>query len=215
MVYRSKTERSRRRTDKIRIGAILVAGLLLLTVLDFPLLHLLYFDHERSIEDHDWYRALRVLGFIGTWLFIGIVFMLHDRNRHRGLSLIFATICAGALAEFGKMFFGRERPVENGIIPDGWYHFRPLFSGVTESSNLGLPSSHAAVAFAGCLILGMYLNAGRWVLFMAALGCGITRMLTGAHFATDVYLGALIGWLMAWMFARLTPTLERNRPTPF
>lgn len=178
---------------------IIIAAFLLFTLLDFPLLHLLYHKPLQHIEYHDWYRLLRIMGYMGTWFIVGAVYISHDRNRHRGLAIILSALIAGALAELLKLIVARERPSLNNEIQPGLYHFRGLFAGFDDGSNLGFPSSHAAVAFGGCLMLACFLPKAHTLLFCLALGCGITRMLSGAHFATDVFGGALLGWVSARM----------------
>ncbi len=205
MTYRSPKEKKQRRAVRLRTLAIVLAGFVILTLLDFPLLHIFYMGDDRSIEHHDWYRFLRILGFLGTWAAIGFVFILHDRNRHRGAAVFLSALTSGALAELAKLIFARERPVEGNQIQEGWYHFRGMFSGFADGSNLGLPSSHAAVAFGGCLMLAAFIPNSQRFLILLALGCAITRMLTGAHFATDIYLGAIIGWQVALLYTKLTP----------
>jgi membrane-associated phospholipid phosphatase len=205
MTYRSPIEKKRRRIARLRTTAIILAGFIILTLLDFPLLHLFYMGDERSIENHDWYRMLRVVGYLGTWAVVGFLFILHDRNRHRGAAVFLSALTAGALAELLKLIIGRERPVDGNQLQEGFYHFRPFLSGFTDGSNLGLPSSHAATAFGGCLMLAALLPNTRRFLILLALGCGITRMLTGAHFATDVYTGAILGYLVSVFFTQLTP----------
>lgn len=206
MTYLSPAEKKQRRFTRLRTTAIVLAGLIIALLLDYPLLHLFYFKPEVEIDDHDWYRALRVLGFMGTWIVVGVLFVLHDRNRHRGLSIFYASISAGIIAELIKMTIARERPVQEEVIQKGYYHFRGLFSGFENASNLAFPSSHAAVAFGGCLTLAAFIPNTRRFLFLLAIGCAITRLLTGAHFTSDVYLGAIIGWLMSIFFVKITPT---------
>lgn len=172
---------------------------MILTLLDFPLLHLFYQKDWQHVQNHDWYRLLRIMGYLGTWILVCIVYIAHDRHRHRGLAVLLSAGFAGLFAELLKLVIARERPVHDGVIQPGLYHFRGLFSGFEDGSNLGLPSSHAAVAFGGCFMLIYFLPRTRNTLFLLALGCGITRMLTGAHFATDVYLGAVLGWACSRM----------------
>lgn len=208
MTYLSPKEKKHRRMVRLRTSAIVLVGFILFTLLDFPLLHIFYMGDDRAVENHDWYRMLRVVGFMGTWAIIALLFIIHDRNRHRGAAVFLSALISGAVAEFAKLIFARERPVEGNQIQEGLYHFRGFLSGFTDGSNLGLPSSHAAVAFGGCLMLAALIPNTRRFLFLLALGCAITRMLTGAHFATDVYLGAIIGWMVSIWFIKLTPGLE-------
>lgn len=208
MNYFSPAEKKHTRFVRVRTLLILLAGFVILTVLDFPLLHLFYRDTTRSVESHDWYRALRIVGYMGTWSFLGIAFLLYDRHRHRAGAVFLSAITSGLIAETLKLVIVRERPVDGLQIQPGWYHFRAPFSGFVDGSNLGLPSSHAAVAFGGCLMFGAIFPSIRRLMFLLALGCGFTRMLTGTHFATDIYAGALIGWLVSIGYTRITPGLE-------
>ena len=205
MTYRSPIEKKRRRAVRLRTLAIVLVGFVFFTILDFPLLHIFFQGQDRTVEHHDWYRFLRILGFLGTWAAIALVFILHDRNRHRGAAVFLSALTAGAIAELLKLVIARERPVDDGVIQEGFYNFRGLFSGFADASNLGLPSSHAAVAFGGLLMLAALIPNTKRFLILLAVGCAITRMLTGAHFATDVYLGAIIGWQTSLLFTKLTP----------
>lgn len=216
--YLSPFEKRRRRARRAKLTLIILGAFVLLTLLDFPLLHAFYHEPLQHIDNHDWYRLLRIMGFMGTWILVCIVYIAHDRNRHRGLAIFFSALLAGGLAELLKLVIARERPVQCGEIQPGWYHFRGLFSGFHDGSNLGIPSSHAAVAFGGCLMLACFLPRTKNTLFLLALGCGLTRMLTGAHFATDVFVGAMIGWgcsrMMCFFASKYVPDLKPKYRTP-
>lgn len=218
MRYLSPFERKRRRVRRVRLTLSILGAFVLLTLLDFPLLHLFYHKPLQHIENHDWYRLLRIMGFMGTWILVCIVYIAHDRNRHRGLAIFLSALFAGMFAELLKLVFARERPISCGEIQPGLYHFRGLFSGFQDGSNLGIPSSHAAVAFGGCMMLACFLPRTRFTLFMLALGCGITRMLSGAHFATDVFVGALIGFgcarMMCYFASKHVPDLLPRYRSP-
>ncbi len=117
----------------------------------------------------------------------------------RGVLVIVAPLIAGALAELAKLVVSRERPVRGDAIQnEGAYVWKGLFQGFADSSNLGMPSSHAAVAFGGAAMLGVLFPPIRWLMLALAAGCGLTRMLSGAHFASDVVVGAGLGVLTAW-----------------
>jgi membrane-associated phospholipid phosphatase len=75
--------------------------------------------------------------------------------------------------------------------------YRGLLERFRDTSGLGLPSSHAAVAFAaGFMVWFVYPRAGPVALAVAA-GCGLTRMLAGAHFGTDVFVAGVVGYAIA------------------
>lgn len=202
-VYRSPLERRDRRRRRWRLLAVLAVGFVVLTLLDVPLAHMLYIADRHSIESADVYRLVRVVGSFWTWVLVAVVLQLHDRVNTRSGSALLAPLCAGLTAELLKIIVVRERPVDEGILRDGWYVFRTPFSGFVNGYNLGFPSSHTAVAFAGCLVLAAWMPRARWVFVLLAAGCGLSRMLPGSHFATDVYVGALIGWWWARVYEPL------------
>ena len=197
MRYLSPRERRKVRVRRVRLALILIGVFIALTLLDKPLAHIFMLDPDRQVGRYDWYKFLRVMGYLGTWIAIGAIFIIQDRDRHRGSAIIMAPLFAGLLSEGMKLSIARERPVSGTTLQDGWYHFREPFSGFLNPVNLGFPSSHTAVAFAGCLILAAFVPRARDLLVIFAIGCGATRLLTGAHFASDVFVGALIGIFFA------------------
>ena len=216
MTYRTPQERTHRWLTLYQLGAALVIAFILVSIFDFILLHALCdIDPEtnrvdRSFESDDWYTLLRNIGFLGTWIIASLAFLLTDRNLKRALPILIAPALAGLAAELLKLVFARERPVSDAIIQEGGYHFRFPFSGFIDGSNLGLPSSHTAVAFGGCCILAFFLPKLRILLILLALGCGYSRMITGAHFASDVFLGAVLGYAISKWIATSLPRSDRK-----
>ncbi len=213
MMYRSAYDRKIKNRWRIQMGITLLIAFALLSIFDFPLLRLA-FDTEHHVQHHDWYRSLRILGFVGTWLAIAIAFALVDRSWKRAGNIILAPIFAGAAAEFLKLLIGRARPVENGQLLEGGYHFRPLFDGFRDGHNLGLPSSHVAVAFGGAFALVYTLPRLRPLVLALAIGCGYTRVAAGAHFPTDIFAGAIVGWIVARAFRDLTNRIHGPSAIP-
>lgn len=201
MTYLTPSQRARRLRGHLLLLLLLAIGLLILTVLDRPLWKLLLLDPDKSLERKDWWQLLRQFGSMLTWLIIGGCLILLDASRarsashptlragawHRGLMVILATSLAGGLAELLKGLLGRARPLETGE-----YRFAWMEPGVHLPG--GLASSHTAVAFAGAIMLGWFVPSWRVPLFLLAYGCAMTRIVVGAHFVTDVYVGVLISW---------------------
>lgn len=151
--------------------------------------------------NEDWNRALRITGYVPTWLVIALAFALIDRARavflppllnrwSRAATIALAPILAGLLAELLKLLIRRERP-----DPDAHalYAFRPFAQDTWSTSGLGMPSSHTAVSFAAAYILARLHPPAAPLWFALALGCALTRMLSGAHFLSDAIGGALTG----------------------
>ena len=210
MTYRSRYDKALRRHAILQRAALLLVGFIIVSAIDFLLLRLL-FDPPHQIETHDWYRLLRIQGFVGTWIAAALAFALVDRSWKRAGSVLACPIAAGALAELFKMILGRARPAINSQLLEPGYHFRPLFDGFRDAHNLGLPSSHATVAFAGAFIVSMHIPRAFPVLLALAIGCGYSRVASGAHFPSDVYAGAVLAWITARAFRALT--LRTHGPT--
>lgn len=160
-------------------------------------------------RDAPWRWALKQVGDLRFWVVVGIICFAWKRDWRWPAGLLGAAALAGGLAELAKLVIGRERPIRDFVLQnDGHYVWKdgplgPLFAGFWDPSNLGLPSSHAAVAFGGAALLGVLDPRLRPAALILATACGLTRVLAGAHFPSDVVLGAALGVLSAALIARL------------
>ena len=155
-----------------------------------------------NVYGNDMGRLLRIAGFLPTWLLGAAALVMYDHAHgprppagpwRRGLLLATAPILGGVLAEALKLVFRRERP----SMHDGLYVFRSFLEQPWSTRNIGLPSSHAAVAFAGAAMASYLFPRTAPVWLIWAAGCAVTRVLAGAHFTSDVVLAALVGALVA------------------
>lgn len=155
------------------------------------------------------YGAAYGFGRLWIWILLAIVLLGRDwikpdtdkvRDGMRRAVFIFACpAAAGLAAEVLKVITRRMRPEH----ADGFYRFKGLSEGATsvfspafwEGKGLGMASSHAAVAFAGALAAGMLWPRARWWLVGLALITCVSRIAVGAHFVSDVYVGATLGVL--------------------
>jgi membrane-associated phospholipid phosphatase len=194
----------------------LVAGALFFVIALF--LDQWAWDHLRreGIYDKDWGRLLRIMGFLPTWLAGAAALILHDHGGtpppshgpwRRGLLLALAPLAAGLICEVLKLLIRRERPGPH----DGDYFFRAFDTDTWSTRGLGLPSSHAMVAFSAAAMLS-FLFPRTWpVWWLLAAGAGYTRIAAGAHFLSDVALAAFAGWLVSWtVWYRLGPWRQQR-----
>lgn len=168
---------------------------------------------KAQIESRDWYQALRQLGYLGTWIFValamiaqGLAFQRTRQQRGKrfnshaairpGLAVFLAAGLSGAVAELIKELVRRHRPIPDGPNA-GEYAFGWLKPDPFADLGYGMPSSHAAVAFGAAFILAYIYPGSRPVVLIAAIGCAFTRILAGAHFATDVLVAALLSYAVA------------------
>jgi membrane-associated phospholipid phosphatase len=177
-------------------------------------------EHQNvRVYASEWGRLFRLAGDLRTWLFVGAALLLIDAGALRGrgigriaaraMLLLGSAALAGGLAEVVKIVARRERPNLHG----GAYFYRP-WSGASlpwwSTSNLGMPSSHSAVAFgAAAMLMYLYPRAAPMWLVLAA-GCAATRVLSGAHFLSDAAVGAWLGVVAAVILWRVLGLRSRS-----
>ncbi len=209
------------RTRALVLALVFCVGLLVLTVADHNLYALLLSpdlpprqaNPPKDIRLADWYQFLRVFGYLPFWAVVALALGLTPHQRAPGglprgragpgtgacvgLMIFASAVTGGALAELAKHLIRRERPNDLGLYVIDW---------LTSASQgpLGTASSHAGVAFGGAFMLARYFPQGRGLFLALAAGCATTRLLAGAHFATDAYFGAGLGYagsVLLWSLA--------------
>lgn len=101
-------------------------------------------------------------------------------------SVFFAAFVGGIL----KFIIGRARPVA-GMGTDV---FTPASWAWLHNS---MPSGHTLLSFAGLIMIGLLAPRAKWFTWSLAIAIGISRIVTGAHWTTDVIVGAFIGMVCA------------------
>jgi membrane-associated phospholipid phosphatase len=135
-------------------------------------------------------RAL--LQMAGVWAFIlaGV-----------GLPSLFTTLV--------KRLIGRSRPELADSV--GSFDFRTL--SWEDWTYQSFPSGHTTTAFALCFVIGFLSpRSFPWMLGLAVL-IGVSRIVVGAHYPTDVIGGAVVGTLGAYLirnvFAAISWVFQR------
>lgn len=202
------------RRDRWRLFALIaIPAFLLALILDWPAYQILSIDTliegedspQWKIEQRQLYQFVRLVGYIPAWLAIALAVDLAGRRRRspmvgverddRGLvtpGILACTLLTGLVVAFMKALIGRERPLKH----DGEWYFKPFLDGFTDGSNLSTPSSHAAIAVAGALVISRLRPGTGFVAIPLAVACAYSRVLMGAHFISDVVLGAIVAWVV-------------------
>jgi undecaprenyl-diphosphatase len=160
-----------------------------------------------GLEGRDWGRMLRVMGTLYLWVPLALGLWLEARPRDpvragSAWQLAIAPAIAGLMAELLKLLIRRERP----NLHAGEYFYRSFGDRTLDSHDLGFPSSHVTVAFAGATIVARQYPRAGWVAYLLAAGCAVTRLGAQAHFLSDVVGGGLVGWAVATMVSRRFPS---------
>lgn len=142
---------------------------------------------------------MRFLTFLGEEEFYVLAFPLLYWSLHRtlGLRMGIALLISNGLNAVLKLAFRTPRP----------YWYAPGIRALTLEPSFALPSGHAQNAVA---VWGLLAHAVRrwWGWLLAGVlvaGIGISRILLGVHFPSDVVGGWLVGALVLWGFLRLEP----------
>lgn len=122
---------------------------------------------------------------------LALVFFSQYAKREK-LQILFVAGVSALIARFGvveliRFFYHRPRvftdlPVHQLLTSDKW----------------SFPSGHATFFFA--MATAVYLYNKKWGIgfFIAALGIGVSRVIAGIHYPSDIIGGALIGIIVAY-----------------
>lgn len=156
-----------------------------------------------------------VVAFFGRWILPRSAWRRSKAIQRAGLFLgLSLAIGPGLIVNVGfKELWGRPRPIQCTAF-NGDREFLPVGTWALERrSNSSFPSGHAAVAF--YLMMPGFVTAKRRPYLTAAffligaaygLGMGMTRVIQGGHFVSDVlWAGALVyltGSALSWLILR-------------
>ena len=135
---------------------------------------------------------------------IAIAIFHLDPARRWALPRMLAIAFSGGLAaNVVKFLVVRTRPHAFDLATGDVWRTLGSWTWQRSSVNQSFPSAHTATAVAFAVALGaMYPQARRFFLALAVL-VGVQRIVSGAHFTSDVCCGAAIGWLAASALLRL------------
>lgn len=123
-------------------------------------------------------------------------FLFKDAYTKLKNSNAFLVLCslvmAGVFVEVLKFVIGRARPIFFDVF--GMTGFFPF---TYEWAFNSMPSGHTALSFAGLVMLGMLMPRFKWLTWGLAILIAGSRIAIGAHWPSDVLLGAFIGMVSA------------------
>ena len=162
-----------------------------------------FFDYMTQFGKSDWILIpTGVLGLIGlliNWQ------ALDPRPRYylgrvfADVGLIFSTVAIAGLAVLGlKILIGRARPKhleELGALDFSFFTFQAGYPS--------FPSGHSGTAAALAIALACIIPKWRWTILVLGFWLGVSRVVVGAHYPSDVIGGLLIGGGVSWVVCKI------------
>lgn len=128
----------------------------------------------------------------GVWFVVGLclVYWMIPAGRPKAAPLTLAVVCSHVPVQLLKWAVQRPRP----------YLTRPnarrLTAPLLDSS---FPSGHTTAAITVAGVLGTGPGAAASLVWPLAALIALSRMYLGHHYPSDIFVGALIGGVFAWM----------------
>jgi membrane-associated phospholipid phosphatase len=194
-------------------GLLLPAVLLLMAVaalaVDVPIAQTLR-NWRHSPTIHSWLGDTHMFEIFGHGLGVAVLLVaLHQLDPGRRWAIPRVLACAwaaGGMADLLKMLVLRIRPYECDLTGTVWSTFGqwfPLLGG--GSPGQSFPSAHTATAAGLAVALTWLYPQGRLLFPVLAVLVACQRMVCGAHYLSDVLIGAAAGCLVAQFLVRLGP----------
>ena len=155
--------------------------------------------HARNLDDvNDTFDApittAEVIGLPASLLVAGYI-------RHDSYQVATALLAGEAYADSAvvdlavKAISRRKRPVD--VRPGAPFNDTFFSGGKSPFKGSSFPSGHAAGAFAVATVVATRYHTHRWVpwaVYGLAAAVSLSRITTSAHFPSDVFLGAALGY---------------------
>ncbi|MEW6703215.1 MAG: phosphatase PAP2 family protein [Bacteroidota bacterium] len=185
--------------DWLKLGLISAGTFLIIQTADQPI-------RNEVLKDRNYFKSFpieagRIWGEIyTTTLFAGAFGMYgiiaNDNSTKKvGFEIVQAAIYSGAITQLLKVSFGRARPYTN----EGTKSFYP-FSFSNDFN--ALPSGHTTLAFSLSTVLSKNAKSDflKIISYIPAVLTAVSRVYQDKHWASDVFLGAAIGYFVgSWV----------------
>jgi membrane-associated phospholipid phosphatase len=136
-----------------------------------------------------------------TLAVLGAYGLIFKKEKEKTTTLLAtqAYVTAAAIETAIKYLTGRQRPSYNDPVTGATNHtFHGPFSHFLNGSFESFPSGHTTVAFAAATVFAMEYKDIKIVpiiAYSAATAIGLSRIVQNQHWASDVLVGAALGFL--------------------
>ena len=151
-----------------------------------------FFINITQLGDSLWFFIISILGFLTSYfLFKSKIKSKFIQNlKNFFLFLFTTTLLTGVLTQLIKHIIGRPRPNYSSESSSFGFEFFSF-----ESSLHSFPSGHTSTIFAAALALSMLTPKIKIYYIFFALIVGLSRVIVGAHFFSDIVGGIIIAFI--------------------
>jgi membrane-associated phospholipid phosphatase len=156
------------------------------------------------VEACEWFGH----GWGATAIIIAVV-VLYPRKMGCLPWMFAGSLGSGLVVDIVKLIIHRTRPRDFDLTGTVWETF-------TRESNAGIsmqsfPSAHTATAFGLAVMLASLFPRCRWLFLIMAMLVGMQRIVSSAHFPSDVFAGAAVGWFVGTVCANAMMSRHETR----
>ena len=148
------------------------------------------------------HRLLEIAEDFGNGIGVGLIalaiFALDPSRRRTLLRVLTGAYGAGLAADGLKIIFVRYRPRELNLHSTGVLETFDGLVGFAVGHSHSFPSAHTATGVGLAMLLAWLYPRGRWYFAFLAVLVGAQRVVVGAHFLSDVLVGAALGVGIGW-----------------
>lgn len=172
--------------------------------LDQKLLELINIKFSNSFFDFLMPILDKPVGFILPVLFFWIYSIFKNPSKRLKLLLLIPLVIT-----FTDQIGYRIKRMELRDRP--WVHNVQInHLGGNGGKHFSFPSNHAANSMAIATILVEILGSQFWYLYLLAVITGLSRVYIGVHFPGDIFVGFILGWVVARILILATTKLQSN-----
>ncbi len=158
--------------------------------------------------------------YLGWWMLAGVGAFLAvsaylKRGELKARHMVFVAVVSGLLSRFVvteiiRFFYDRPRPFDLSAEALAKAGVLDVYQLIEHSGGGSFPSGHAAFFFA--VAAGVFIYYKKWgiLFYLFALAMGLSRVIAGIHWPSDILGGAIIGIASAYLTTYVVSKYQKH-----